>query len=59
MPVKYITVKSIQDVDVLNEQHLLSGVKYLRATIALNIRQMKKVKGDELTENRNIRRSSI
>lgn len=38
-----VTVKSVDDKDTLTENQLISEVKYLRATIAPNIWQMRRI----------------
>ena len=39
-----MTAKTIDDVDNLSEKELLVEIKYLRATIAPNIRQKRRIK---------------
>ena len=41
-----ITVNSIEEVEQLSEKELLTEIKYLRATIAPDIHQMRRIKVD-------------
>ena len=41
-----ITVNSIEEVEQLSEKELLTEIKYLRSTIAPNIRQMRRITVD-------------
>ena len=41
-----ITVNSIEEVEQLSEKELLTEIKYLRATIAPDIHQMRRITGD-------------